>query len=90
MLEVQIEGLTAKRDVDLRSASYEAKEVFVSSYIGYLAHWKRNEREKSLNSIVRFTSKEIITSIDLMKEIMDNVKSKIKLWKVQLTSHICL
>lgn len=38
MLEVQIEGLTAKRDVDLRSASYEAKEVFVSSYIGYLAH----------------------------------------------------
>ncbi|KAG5394245.1 hypothetical protein IGI04_024208 [Brassica rapa subsp. trilocularis] len=37
MLEVQIKGLTAKRDVDLRSASYEAKEVFIVSYIGYLA-----------------------------------------------------
>lgn len=37
MLEVQIKGLTAKRDVDLRSAFYDAKEVFVVSYIGYLA-----------------------------------------------------
>ena len=71
-LEAKIESSAGKFADDLRHATYDAKKALADNYLDVLISLKEKWEKKKAAANYEARLKEVITNIDLLKEIMNN------------------